>query len=69
MIISVDRHVGLPFLEGLCSDLQKKIEVPQAEKPQPSVMQFVHEAKSAATRVATFACTLMSGLSALLQRY
>lgn len=35
MLISVDSHVGLPFLEGLCSDLQATIKRRQVPQPTP----------------------------------
>lgn len=36
MIISVDQHVGLPFLEGLCDDLKIKMQQPKQKQTQTS---------------------------------
>lgn len=62
MIISVDHHVGLPFLEGLCSDLrsqiQQRVEVAAPVK-RPSLKSIKFDPEwwqNATTKIVASAC-------------
>ncbi|QDT35533.1 MULTISPECIES: hypothetical protein [Thalassoglobus] len=70
MIIAVDRHVGIPFLEGLCSDLQAQIQQRQPQKvARKKVVRRISKPRwhSAASRAATVACAVAGALIALLE--
>ena len=69
MIISIDNHVGLPFLEGLCDDLQTQIR--QRREAQiiqvKSKQTLFHKSRSfLSAKLATLICALSGGLIALL---
>ncbi len=70
MIIAVDRHVGLPFLEGLCADLQDQIQLRsignKLEKIQPFSVA-IPRWQRIASRAATVACGVAGALIALLE--
>ncbi len=70
MIIAVDRHVGIPFLEGLCSDLQTQIQQRQPQKVA-SRKTAKRASKSrwqyAASRAVTVVCAVAGALIAILE--
>lgn len=69
MIISIDNHVGLPFLEGLCDDLQAQIRQ-RRENFQPrrsySTQKVMTVWQFAASRVAAVICALTGGFAAVM---
>ena len=76
MIIAVDNHVGLPFLEGLCADLQDQIQLRsmgnKVEKlpslPKfPSLSVVTSRWQRLASRAATVACGVAGTLIALIE--
>ena len=69
MIISIDNHVGLPFLEGLCDDLQTQIR----QRREAQIIQvkskhtlFRKSRSFLSAKLATLICALSGGLIALL---
>lgn len=72
MIISIDNHVGLPFLEGLCDDLQAQIrQRREAQTASPSYTSYsskkiISAWQFAATRIATVICAFTGGLAAVM---
>lgn len=69
MIISIDNHVGLPFLEGLCDDLQAQIRQRRQMQATPkysSTKKIVSVWQFAATRIATVICAFTGGLAAVM---
>lgn len=70
MIITLDNHVGLPFLEGLCADLQMQIAQRQAlasaRKNRDRNVTFAGWQR-AASKAATVVCAVTGALIALLE--
>lgn len=69
MIISIDNHVGLPFLEGLCDDLQAQIRQrreAQLIQVKPKFNIFQKSRSFISAKLATLICALSGGLVALL---
>jgi hypothetical protein len=70
MIIAVDHHVGLPFLEGLCADLQDQIQlraIGRKIEKMPSISVTIPRWQRIASRGATLACGVAGALIALLE--
>ncbi len=70
MIIAVDHHVGLPFLEGLCADLQDQIQlrsVGSKIEKMPTLSVAIPRWQRIASSAATVACGVAGTLIALLE--